>query len=148
MLIALLAQLAPPLVVMQHLATAKPIDKMENLPAPIRAGAFSVDGTSAAGWKISDPGGPFSPTDVPVPGAPGRRLIFAACDPQLCLLHYERGGIAHFYEILALSRAGNAWDVVWNARGPKPLVNLDALRALLHAPNSGGWNQQAVKGDF
>ena len=148
MLIALLAQLAPPLVVMHHLATVKPVDKLENMPPPIRDGAFSVDGVSAAGWKMSDPGGPFSATDVPVPGAPARRLLFGACDAQFCLLHYERGGIAHFYEILGFSRTANAWSVVWNARGPKPLADLDALRALLRGGNYGGWNQQFVKGDF
>lgn len=148
MLTPLLAQLAPPLVVMHHLATVKPIDKLENLPTPIRDGAFSVDGVSAAGWKMSDPGGPFSATDVPVPGAPGRRLVFAACDAQLCLLHYERGGIAHFYEILALNRSATAWSVVWNARGPKPLPDLEALRAALRGGSAPGWNQQWVKGDF
>lgn len=148
MLISLLAQLAPPLIVLHHLATVQSIGKLENLPPAIRAGAFSVDGVSAAGWKMSDPGGPFSATDVPVPGAPGRRLLFAACDAQVCVLHYERGGIAHFYEILAFARTASTWDVVWNARGPKPLTDLDALRAMLRAANAPGWNQQYVKGDF
>lgn len=148
MLVPLLAQLAPPLIVVHHLATVKPIGKLVNVPPSIRDGAFSVDGVSAAGWKMSDPGGPFSATDVPVPGAPGRRLLFAACDSQVCLLHYERGGIAHFYEILGFARTAGAWNVVWNVRGPKPLADLDALRAMLRSSGQSGWNQQYVKGDF
>jgi hypothetical protein len=36
MLISLLAQLAPPAVVLAQRATVAPIDRFENLPAPIR----------------------------------------------------------------------------------------------------------------
>lgn len=141
--------LTPPATVIAQLPHLREIRRIASLPAAIAAGKFTVDGVSAAGWQIAEPGGAFSATDVPVPGAPGRRLIFAACDPHLCLLHYERGGIAHFYEILALSLTSSGWKATWNARGPKPLKNLDALRSLLQ-PNtpSDGWSQQWVKGDF
>jgi hypothetical protein len=125
------------------------IQRFALLPAPIRAGKFAVDGVSAAGWQMAEPGRAFSATDVPVYGAPGRRLIFAACNPQLCLIHYERGGIAHFYEILALSLTSNGWKAIWNARGSKPLKDLGALRSLLQRRTpSEGWSQQWVKGDF
>jgi hypothetical protein len=141
--------LAPPPAIIERLGHLNQIERFSSLPPAIVAGSFSVDGTSAAGWRMAEPGGPFSATDVPVPGAPGRRLIFAACDAQLCLLHYERGGIAHFYEILALSRRSHGWTVIWNARGSKPLANLAALRTLLaHPVATGTWNQQRVKGDF
>jgi hypothetical protein len=141
--------LTPPAVVITQLPHVTAIRRFASLPAPIRAGKFTVDGVPAAGWKMAEPGGTFSATDVPIPGAPGRRLIFAACDPQLCLLHYERGGIAHFYEILALSLTSSGWKVVWNARGSKPLKDLDALRSLLLRDTpSEGWSQQWVKGDF
>ncbi len=141
--------LTPPAVVIAQLPHVTEIRRFTLLPAPIQAGKFSVDGVSAAGWQIAEPGGAFSATDVPIPGAPGRRLIFAACDPQLCLLHYERGGIAHFYEILALAPASSGWKVIWNARGSKPLKDLDALRSLLQGrASSAGWSQQWVKGDF
>jgi hypothetical protein len=140
---------APPSAVVNQLAELRQIDRFSSLPAPIRAGQFNVDGVSAAGWRMAEPGGAFSATDVPIPGAPGRRLIFAACDSQLCLIHYERGGIAHFYEILALSLTRNAWKTVWNATGPKPLANFAALQALLrHPAANGGWSNQWVKGDF
>lgn len=141
--------LAPPPAIVQQLDEVKPIDRFTSLPAPIVGGNFSVDGVSAAGWKMAEPGGAFSATDVPVPNAPARRLIFAACDPKFCLLHYERGGVAHIYLILALSQTSAGWKAIWEAVGPKPLANLDAMRALVRHPStSSGWTQQWVKGDF
>jgi hypothetical protein len=138
-----------PHVVAVALPHLKEIDRFSALPEAVREGRFTVDGTSAAGWRMAEPGGAFSATDIPVPGAPGRRLIFAACDSDLCLLHYERGGIAHFYEILALSLTPKGWIAVWNVRGPKPVANLDALRGLLQRGSLGpGWSAQSVKGDF
>jgi hypothetical protein len=147
--VAVAATLSPPASVVSQLGSVKLVSKFAELPAPIRAGDFTVDGVSAKGWEMAEPGGAFSATDVPVPNAPGRRLIFAACDPALCLIHYERGGIAHFYQILALSDTSHGWKAVWSARGPHPVANLDALRALLQGRvSSDGWSQQWVKGDF
>jgi hypothetical protein len=145
------AQSTPPVphVVMAQLPNLKEIDRFSALPVPIRDGEFAVDGTSARGWTMAEPGGKFSSTDVPVPGAPGRRLIFAACAAELCLIHYERGGIAHFYEILGLSLGSKGWTAVWNARGSKPIASLNALRAMLqHGTLGEGWGSQTVKGDF
>jgi hypothetical protein len=144
-----LATLAPPATLMEQFPQLKQIDRMACLPQAIQAGQFTVDGTSAARWQIAEPHGKFSATDVPVPGAPGRRLIFAACDAALCLIHYERGGIAHFYEILALLKTTKGWTAIWNARGPTAFANLQAISDFLHHPSSArGWNDQWVKGDF
>src|SRR5215469_7212310 len=129
-LIASVTAVAPAQVTGQ-LSDLKQIDRFTSLPAAIVAGQFTVDGVSAKGWQMAEPGGKFSATDVPVPGAPGRRLIFAACNAQLCLIHYERGGIAHFYEILALASTPQGWKAVWNVRGSKPIASFDALRATL-----------------
>ncbi len=70
------ALMAPPAVT-DRLAVVKPIDRFASLPEAIRAGHFTVDGVSAAGWRMAERGGSFSATDVPVAGA-------------LCLVHYER----------------------------------------------------------
>jgi len=138
-----------PHVVMAQLPHLKEIDRFSALPAAIRGGDFTVDGAAAAGWTMAEPGGKFSSTDVPVPGAPGRRLIFAACDAELCLIHYERGGIAHFYEILGLLLGSKGWTAVWNMRGSKPIASLSALRTMLqHGTLGEGWSPQTVKGDF
>jgi hypothetical protein len=144
-----LAVSSPPAILAESAATLTQIDRMASLPAAIRAGTFTVDGRSAAGWQISDPGGPFSATDQPIPGAPGRRLIFAACNARLCAIHYERGGVAHFYEVLVLERSSGSWSAVWNVYGPKPLANLAALQSLVeHPANYPTWYVNSVKGDF
>ncbi|MGA8574599.1 MAG: hypothetical protein WB609_02785 [Candidatus Cybelea sp.] len=146
--IALLA-LTPPSAVTGQLSSLKPVGRFSALPPAIVAGRFTVDGVSAKGWEMAEPGGAFSATDVPVPGAPGRRLIFAACNAALCLLHYERGGIAHFYEILALSLGSNGWTAIWNVRGPKPIATFDVFAASVKNGTYGAnWSWQSVKGDF
>ncbi|HLX26466.1 MAG TPA: hypothetical protein VKR05_05690 [Candidatus Cybelea sp.] len=138
-----------PAAVTEQLAALKQINRFASLPAAIQTGQFTVDGVSAKGWQMAEPGGKFSATDVPVPGAPGRRLIFAACDARLCLIHYERGGIAHFYEILALASTPQGWRAVWNVRGSKPIASFDALRIeLRNGALPATWSAQAVKGDF
>jgi hypothetical protein len=145
---AAVAAVAPPQVTGQ-LSALKEIDRFTALPPAIVAGQFTVDGVSAKGWQMAEPGGKFSATDVPVPGAPGRRLIFAGCSAQLCLLHYERGGIAHFYEILALASTAQGWKAVWNVRGSKPIASFDALRTTLkNGALPATWSAQWVKGDF
>lgn len=143
------AAVAAPAAITQQLPTLKQIDRFASLPAAIQSGRFTVDGVSAKGWQMAEPGGKFSATDVPVPGAPGRRLIFAACDAQLCVIHYERGGIAHFYEILALALKAQSWTAIWNVRGSKPIASFDALRAdLKTGALPATWSAQWVKGDF
>lgn len=146
--VAVAAAVAPAGVT-EQLSALKQINRFSSLPAAIQTGQFTVDGVSAKGWQMAEPGGKFSATDVPVPGGPGRRLIFAGCSAQLCLIHYERGGIAHFYEILALASTPQGWKAVWNVRGSKPIASFDALRAEL---KSGAlpatWSAQWVKGDF
>src|SRR5579862_289681 len=138
-----------PAAVTEQLAALKQINRFASLPAAIQTGQFTVDGVSAKGWRMAEPGGKFSATDVPVPGAPGRRLIFAGCSAQLCLLHYERGGIAHFYEILALASTAQGWKAVWNVRGSKPIASFDALRTTLkNGALPATWSAQWVKGDF
>lgn len=147
-LIAAVTAVAPSQVTGQ-LSELRAIKRFTALPPAIAAGQFTVDGVSAKGWQMAEPGGKFSATDIPVPGAPSRRLIFAACDPQLCIIHYERGGIAHFYEILALSSTAQGWKVVWNVRGSKPIASFDALRAeLKNGALPATWSAQWVKGDF
>jgi hypothetical protein len=143
------ATVTAPASVVAQLSTLKQIDRFASLPAAIQAGQFTVDGVSAKGWQMAEPGGKFSATDVPVPGAPGRRLIFAGCNAQLCLIHYERGGIAHFYEILALASTPAGWKSVWNVRGSKPIASFDALRTEIKAGAlPATWSAQSVKGDF
>ena len=65
--LAAVAALSVPQTVIAALSRLEPVDRFASLPAAIRAGDFAVDGVSAAGWRMAEPGGAFSATDVPVP---------------------------------------------------------------------------------
>jgi len=81
---------------------------------------------------MADPGKPWNATDSIIdPTLPGRRLIVAGCDARLCVVHYERGGIAFSYRILAMRLYGDAWTPVWSVYGTKSLGNFAGLRAYL-----------------
>jgi hypothetical protein len=141
--------LVPPPPLAQQLNKLQPVSRFASLPVAIRTGRFSVDGTSALGWKMAEPGAPFNVTDAAIPGLPGRRLIFAACSSDLCVIHYERGGVAHFYEILVLSLRASGWSAIWNLVGSKAIPNLEAFRAMVNRSALGRtWRIQPVKGDF
>ncbi|HYL26887.1 MAG TPA: hypothetical protein VEW74_03570 [Candidatus Nitrosotalea sp.] len=141
--------LTAPAALAQQLDALKPVERFASLPAAIRVGQFTVNGTAATGWEMAEPGAAFSATDVPVPGAPGRRLIFAGCTSNLCVIHYERGGIAHFYEILVLSLRSKSWTAIWNLVGAKAIANLDVFRVMVRRSTLGRtWRAQPVRGDF
>ena len=140
---------APPTALVQQLTKLKPVDRFASRPAAIKGGRFTVDGNSAAGWQMAEPGGAFYASDAVIPGLPGRRLIFAACTSDLCVIHYERGGVAHFYEILVLRLSGSGWSAIWNVVGSKAIPSLDAFRAILNRSGLGRtWRPQPVRGDF
>ena len=118
--------LQPPSVVLAAAGSLHQIDSLAGLPEAIRVGTFGgVRGGIAA------PGADFNATDEPRPGLAPRRLVFAACDDALCIVHYEWGGVAAGYEVLALAKTSNGWKNVWHVSGGKPLANLAALQQLL-----------------
>ncbi|HMF08207.1 MAG TPA: hypothetical protein VKJ00_03655, partial [Thermoanaerobaculia bacterium] len=82
-------------------------------------------------FEMAEPTQPYQATDeiAPGPPLPGRRLIFAASDEGLCVIHYERGGIAHVYEIMAFTLSkGAPPELAWSALTRGKLEDLEALR--------------------
>ncbi|HKD12144.1 MAG TPA: hypothetical protein VKE50_08715 [Thermoanaerobaculia bacterium] len=82
-------------------------------------------------FKMAEPTQPFQVGDAiePGPPLPGRRLIFAAFDDGLCVIHYERGGIAHVYEIMTFTLSkGAPPELAWSALSQGKLPDLEALR--------------------
>lgn len=118
------SHLQPPALVLAELGSLHEIDSSAGLPAGLLAQTFGLRG------GIAGPGGRFNSTDAITPGLPPRGLIFAACDARLCVLHYEWGGLASSYDVLALARDG-ALRIVWHAEGNRPLRNLADLRTLI-----------------
>jgi hypothetical protein len=85
--------------------------------------------------KLAEPGEKWNATDaITDPTLPGKRLIWAAVGGDYCVVHYERGGIAHTFHILVAKLAKNDAKpkVVWQAVGG-PFKDyaafLDALRS-------------------
>lgn len=130
--------LHPPTVLMQSLASLREIASLAGLPAPIRRGTFVLpDSTPSRGWQLAAPGAPWNATDAAIdPSLPGRRLIFAACNAAACVVHYERGGIAHTYLILFLTHNGSQWQAEWLAYGHPGLANFATLETLLQNRSS------------
>jgi hypothetical protein len=84
--------------------------------------------------QLADPGAPYQATDVIGPELlPFRRLISAGCAADHCLVHYERGGFAHTYAVLVLSRRGKTVRVVWGGGVGGPIPGVRAVRDALVA---------------
>ena len=79
---------------------------------------------------MADPGQEFQATDVIMnANLPTRRLISAGCSSDHCLIHYEQGGIAHFYRVLLVSVSKTAAKVDWNGMCGGPMPNLAEVQA-------------------
>ena len=131
--------LHPPALVLQQLDALKRVERVADLPAPVREGAFE-GAPSPPGWAIAEPGAAWTPTDVVTDSRlPSRRLYFAACTDALCLVHYARGGIAFSVNLVAIARHGNRWKAIWSASGSQPIRDLPELRALLRNRSKLGY---------
>jgi hypothetical protein len=72
------------------------------------------------GSELAEPGGKWNATDaIADPTLPGKRLIWAAVGGDYYVVHYERGGVAHTFQILVakLTKDAAKPKVVWRALG-------------------------------
>ena len=70
--------------------------------------------------KLAQPGENWNATDaISDPTLPAKRLIWAAIGGEYCVVHFERGGIAHTCHILVAKLTSNDSQpkVVWRAVG-------------------------------
>lgn len=94
------------------------VRKVSDLPAGIRK-LYTVKGGSRV--AIADPGERYEATDViDDPDLPRRRLIIAGVALDRAFIHYEEGGIAHFYrvELFRLEPPDRAVGLWSGYRGP------------------------------
>jgi hypothetical protein len=78
---------------------------------------------------IAEPGAAFRATDVMlVPDLPTRRLVLAACSIDHCLVYYERGGIAHTWQVALFHWTPAATRFEWGGIAPSGLRTIDELR--------------------
>lgn len=110
------------------------IKSVAALPAPAKAALASLMRQNKL--EMADPDQPFQAGDAIMPGRalPGRRLVFAAVDDSLAVVHYERGGIAHLYYVVAFGLEKGKEPVFhWGARADSRLADLPALREAVGA---------------
>ena len=74
------------------------VTSIRGLPLGVRDALSTLFGNQ--GLDIAEPGAAFQVTDVIVsPKLPSRRLAAASCSTDHCLIYYERGGIAHTWQV-------------------------------------------------
>jgi len=131
----------------KHLLSGKltVVHSTTDLPPKMKA-AFAALVHQPA-FEMAEPDEPFQVGDSIMPGRrlPVRRLVFAVFDDSSCFVHYERGGIAHLYYLVAFGLEKGKDPVFRSgARMDAKLENLPALREAvaagkLHAPVADSW---------
>ena len=128
------AQAAPPSTVPEtlrvHLAGERfgivtsirglPLGVRDQLQALFRSGTLD----------IAEPGAEFRATDVVTkPNLPSRRLVAAGCaTDQHCLVYYERGGIAHTWQVALFNWTPALTRFEWGAPAPGDLATIEDVR--------------------
>jgi hypothetical protein len=100
---------------------------IRGLPLGVREGLQTLFGTPTL--AIAEPGAEFQATDVIVkPGLPTRRLVAAGCSTGHCLVYYERGGIAHTWQVVLFHWTPAETRFEWGASAPGNLRTIDGVR--------------------
>ena len=85
--------------------------------------------SAARQLDIAEPGAEFQVTDVIVdPKLPIRRLVAAGCSTDHCLVYYERGGIAHTWQVALFHWTPAATRFEWGGIAPGGLASIDDVR--------------------
>ena len=79
---------------------------------------------------IAEPGAEFQATDVLVtPNLPIRRLVAAGCaSDHHCLVYYERGGIAHTWQVVLFQWSPAITRFEWGGGAPGGLATIEDVR--------------------
>ncbi len=113
------------------------VTSVRGLPLGVRDKLQTLFGSPAL--DLAEPGAAFQVTDVVVdPKLPIRRLVVAGCSIDHCLVYYERGGIAHTWQVALFHWTPADTRFEGGGLAPPGLASVDAVR---HALLSG-----AVKG--
>jgi hypothetical protein len=109
-----------------------PLSSVKALPDALKVELARLFGEKAL--ELAEPGALFQVSDAVGPERlPWRRLIAAGCAVDHCLVHYERGGLAHVHHVVVLSRQNGQMRFVWGGAVGGPLPNVQAVRDTLAA---------------
>lgn len=109
----------------------KVVSKTEGIPANVKQAFSKV--TRQTSFVMANPGQAFQVTDEgSYRKLPWRRLVFAGVEGGDWFLHYERGGLAHSYYVVALKEDshGDA-RFVWGCGVRESAETLDQLRTMV-----------------
>ena len=106
------------------------VTSIRGLPLGVRDGLQTLFGSQTL--DIAEPRAEFQVTDVIVkPGLPIRRLVAAGCSIDHCLVYYERGGIAHTWQVALFHWTPAATRFEWGGIAPGNLKTIDDVRNAL-----------------
>jgi len=78
---------------------------------------------------MADPGAPFQVSDAIInPNLPTRRLVAAGCSTDHCLVYFERGGIAHMWQVVLYHWTPDGTRLEWGGAAPGGLATLEDVR--------------------
>jgi len=103
------------------------VTSIRGLPLGVRDGLQTLFGSKAL--DIAEPGAEFQVTDVVVnPKLPIRRLVLAGCSTDHCLVYYERGGIAHTWQVALFHWTPAATRLEGGGIAPPGMASIDQVR--------------------
>jgi hypothetical protein len=103
------------------------VTSVRGLPLGVRDGLQKLFGSQVL--EIAEPGAEFQVTDVIVnPKLPIRRLVAAGCSTDHCLVYYERGGIAHTWQLALFHWTPATTRLEWGGIAPRGLASIDDVR--------------------
>jgi len=103
------------------------VTSVRGLPLGVRDELQTLFRTQAL--DIAEPGAEFQATDVVVnPKLPIRRLVAAGCSIEYCLVYYERGGIAHTWQVALFHWTPAATRFEWGGIAPGGFASIDDVR--------------------
>ena len=106
------------------------VTSLRGLPLGVRDGLQMLFGRGTL--DIAEPGAEFQASEVAVkPDLPIRRLIAAGCSIDHCLVYYERGGIAHTWQVALFHWAPVATRFEWGGTAPGGLKTIDEVRSAM-----------------
>jgi hypothetical protein len=103
------------------------VTSVRGLPLGVRDRMQGLFGTPSL--EIAEPGEAFQATDViGTSKLPFRRMIAAGCSTDHCLVYYERGGIAHTWQVALFHWTPAATRFEWGGIAPGGLATIDDIR--------------------
>ena len=103
------------------------VTSIRGLPLGVRDGLQTLFGSQTL--DIAEPGAEFQVTDVLGNSKlPIRRLVAAGCSADHCLVYYERGGIAHTWQVALFHWTPAATRFEFGGAAPGGLATIDDVR--------------------